>query len=79
MELIIMLLANGYVFNKNDKVYNYIDSVYKNNPNHTADMRYYGLYPINEQDSILIVKLNSQRKRINPWLNNYAKQKGYIQ
>ena len=70
---------NGYIFNSNDDTFKFIDSIYKNNRTLANDMRVYGLYPINEQDSILIAKLKSNRKDINPCLINYAKQKGYIQ
>lgn len=71
-------ITKGYVFYTGDNTYKVLDSAYKNNPNYSVDMRTFGLYPLNEQDSILIAVINSGRKDINVWLLDYAKQKGFV-
>lgn len=70
--------VNGNVFFKNDKVYKYIDSLYKNSDSPINDMRMYGTYPLDELDSILISKIKAGRFDINPWVTIYAKEQGLV-
>lgn len=70
--------TNGNIFYFGDKIYLMVDSAFKNSKFHAPDMREYGLYPIDEQNQILIDKIKSGRKDINQWLLDYARYKGYI-
>jgi|GEM_PF-5466895 len=62
---------NGYIFYTGDRFALLVDSICKNSPSGYS-MRDLGIYPINEDDSILISKIKSGRNDINPWLINYA-------
>jgi len=68
--------VNGFIFNKDEETYRIVDSLFKSDSNNSnKTMRDFGIYPIDEQNEILINKIKSGRKDINPWLVNYVKNK----